>query len=152
MKYRHSFAVDAPLAAVADFHSDPGALRELVPPPLAVRFNKVEPLAEGSIADFTLGVGPVGVRWVAVHSRVAEHGFVDTQQVGPFGHWQHHHLFHAIDEDTTAVIDEIEADYGNLISRFMWLTLPLLFAYRAWKTKAALKTRGLHTELAANSQ
>jgi ligand-binding SRPBCC domain-containing protein len=77
---------------------------------------------------------------VAVHSEVTEqNGFVDTQTQGPFRSWRHHHQFRALDDNTTEVIDEIEAEYGNLISRFMWLNLPFLFGYRAWRTKTALK-------------
>ena len=142
MNYRHSFIVNAPLSAVAEFHKDTRALRELTPPPLAVQFNNVEPLAEGSVADFTMRAGPVAVRWVAVHSGVTEfNGFVDTQEKGPFNSWSHHHQFRAVDDHTTEVIDEIEAQYGSAISRFMWLNLPVLFAYRARQTKKILETK-----------
>ena len=138
--YRHSFMVHAPLSAVAGFHKDTRALRQLTPPPLIVQFNNVQPLGEGSVADFTMWAGPVPVRWVAVHSKVTEqNGFVDTQKRGPFRSWRHHHYFREVDEQTTEVIDEIEAEYGNMISRFMWLNLPILFAYRARRTKAALE-------------
>ena len=141
MRYRHRFIVEAPLSAVAEFHKDTRALRELTPPPMTVKFNHIEPLAEGSIADFTMRAGPMGMRWVAVHSDVTdENGFVDTQEKGPFRSWRHHHKFRAIDEQTTEVIDEIEAEYGNAISRLMWLNLPILFAYRARQTKKALDT------------
>jgi ligand-binding SRPBCC domain-containing protein len=137
--YRHSFTVNAPLSAVAEFHKDTRALRQLTPPPLIVQFNNVEPLGEGSVADFTMWAGLLPVRWVAVHSQVTEqNGFVDTQMRGPFRKWRHHHEFHAVDAQATVVIDKIEASYGNVISRFMWLNLPLLFAYRSWRTKTAL--------------
>jgi ligand-binding SRPBCC domain-containing protein len=139
--YRHTFAVKAPLAAVADFHRDTRALRLLTPPPMVVQFNQVEPLGEGSIADFTMWMGPAPVRWTAVHSEVTEqNGFVDTQQKGPFRFWRHRHQFRAIDEQTTEVIDTVEAGYGNLVSRFMWANLPILFAYRAWRTKNSLES------------
>lgn len=142
MHYRHSFVVNAPLAAVAEFHKDPRALRDLTPPPLTVQFNNVEPLAEGSVADFTMRAGPISIHWVARHSNVTEqHGFVDTQEQGPFRSWRHRHQFHAIDEQTTEVIDEIEAQYGSVISRFMWINLPVLFAYRARQTKKALEAK-----------
>jgi len=139
--YRHSFTVNAPLLAVAEFHKDTHALRQLTPPPLIVQFNNVEPLREGSLADFTMWAGPVPVRWVAVHSHVTEqNGFVDSQNRGPFRSWRHHHYFRAVNAQATEVVDKIEAEYGNMISRFMWLNLPVLFAYRAWRTKAALST------------
>ena len=142
MRYKHRFTVKAPLSAVAKFHKDTRALRNLTPPPMAVKFNNVEPLGEGSVADFTLKFGPISVRWLAIHSEVTEqNGFVDTQQEGPFQSWRHHHKFSAIDEQTTEVIDEIEAEYGNAISRLMWLNLPVLFAYRARQTRKALETK-----------
>lgn len=141
MKYRHSFTVNAPLSAVADFHKDARALRVLTPPPMTVQFNSVEPLTEGSVADFTMRAGPVSVRWVAVHSEVSEqNGFVDTQEEGPFRSWRHQHQFRALNDQATEVIDEIEAQYGGAISRFMWLNLPVLFAYRARQTKKILET------------
>jgi ligand-binding SRPBCC domain-containing protein len=108
---------------------------------MSVRFNKIEPLAEGSIADFTMRAGPISIRWVAVHSDVSEqNGFVDVQQQGPFRSWRHRHQFCAIDAQKTEVIDEIEAEFGTTLSRFMWLNLPVLFAYRARQTKNQLET------------
>jgi ligand-binding SRPBCC domain-containing protein len=93
------------------------------------------------MADFKLKFGPVSVRWIALNSEVTEQsGFVDMQTKVPFQVWRHHHKFRAIDEQTTEVIDEIEAEYGSAISRFMWLILPVLFAYRAWQTKKKLET------------
>ena len=146
MRYQHRFTVKAPLSAVAQFHKDTRALRDLTPPPMTVKFNNVEPLADGSVADFTLQFGPVSVRWLAIHSEVTEqNGFVDTQQEGPFQSWRHRHKFRAINEQTTEVIDEIEAEYGNVISRFMWLNLPLLFAYRTRQTKKTLETENIKT-------
>jgi ligand-binding SRPBCC domain-containing protein len=141
MRYQHSFTVKASLSAVAQFHKDTRALRDLTPPPMTLIFNNVEPLGEGSVADFTMQFGPISVRWVAIHSEVTEqNGFIDTQTKGPFQFWQHHHKFRAIDGQTTEVIDEIEAEYGSTISRFLWLNLPVLFAYRARQTKKALET------------
>ncbi len=143
--FEHRFRVAAPIEAVANFHSDTRALRILTPPPMLVRFNEVEPLAEGSRADFTLWAGPMPIRWVAVHSNVVRlEGFEDTQEQGPYDYWHHKHKFIALDDKSTAVVDEIEARFGKgilngLVSRFMWLTLPLLFAYRGWRTKRELE-------------
>ena len=138
-QYRHTFQVNAPLAAVADFHRSTAALRQLSPPPMIVQFHRIEPMADGSISDFTMWLGPVPIRWVAVHSDVSDQeGFTDSQQSGPFRTWVHRHTFRAIDATTTEVVDEIQAEPGNLISRFMWLNLPILFAYRGWKTRRVL--------------
>lgn len=138
-QYEHRFIVNAPLTAVSEFHRDSRALRLLTPPPVWVQFHNVEPLAEGSVADFTMWLGPLPVRWTAVHSQVTPHGFSDSQKRGPFKRWTHRHSFRELGDGRTEVVDEIEAEPGNLISRFMWLTLPILFAYRGWRTRWALR-------------
>ncbi|MEJ2750906.1 MAG: hypothetical protein P8183_23810, partial [Anaerolineae bacterium] len=127
------------LTAVSDFHRDSRALRQLTPPPIWVQFHWVEPLAEGAVADFTMWLGLLPVRWTAVHTQVTPHGFIDTQKRGPFKRWIHQHSFRELDNGKTEVVDEIEAEPGNLVSRFMWLTLPVLFAYRGWRTRWALR-------------
>ncbi len=139
--FNHRFQVNAPLERVAAFHSDSRALKMLTPPPIIVAFHHLEPLGEGSVADFTMWFGPIPIHWCAVHSAVDPlNGFIDTQASGPFASWQHRHTFTTIDENTTLVEDTIQAQPGKhffygLVSRLMWLTLPLLFAYRAWRTR-----------------
>jgi ligand-binding SRPBCC domain-containing protein len=135
-QYQHAFRVNAPLSAVADFHRSTAALRQLSPPPMIVQFHDIEPMGEGSVSDFTLWLGPLPIRWVAVHSDVSDlHGFTDSQRSGPYTSWVHRHTFREIDANTTEVIDEVQAEQGNLLSRFMWFNLPILFAYRGWKTR-----------------
>jgi ligand-binding SRPBCC domain-containing protein len=119
-------------------------LRLLTPPPVWVQFHKVEPLAENSVSDFTMWLGPLPVRWTAVHTQVTVHGFVDTQQDGPFRVWQHRHSFQELGDGRIEVVDEINAEPGNLISRFMWLNLPILFAYRGWQTQRICKKNMVH--------
>ena len=145
--YSHRFQVLAPLESVAEFHRDSRAFKHLTPPPLFVSFNTVEPLAEGSVADFIMWLGPLPIHWVATHSEVDPmQGFTDSQTIGPFDVWVHRHSFESIDGNTTTVIDQIQAKprdhlFGGIVSRFMWLTLPLLFAYRARQTGRALKRK-----------
>lgn len=138
-QYKHQFIVNAPLMVVADFHQDSRALRQLSPPPIWVQFHEVEPLGEGSVADFTMWLGPLPIRWTAVHTQVTPHGFSDTQKRGPFKSWTHRHRFQELDNGRTEVIDEIEAEPGSLLSHFMWLNLPVLFAYRGWRTRWTLR-------------
>jgi ligand-binding SRPBCC domain-containing protein len=143
--YTHSFQVRAPLERVVEFHRDTTALKQLTPPPLVVQFNELQPLSEGSVADFTMWFGPLPVHWIAVHSDVdPSSGFTDTQVAGPFDQWVHRHSFTSLEEQLTEVNDHIQALPGtglfrSLVSRFMWLNLPILFAYRAWRTKRALE-------------
>jgi ligand-binding SRPBCC domain-containing protein len=143
--YKRSFEVVAPMEAVSRFHGDTRALRILNPPGLWVQFHKVEPISEGSIADFTLWLGPLPIRWMATHSDVGPDGFSDTQTRGPFDYWHHRHQFTEISEGRTLVSDEIQAQPGKhffwgLVSWGMWFSLPLLFAYRAWRTRNTVES------------
>ena len=143
--FQHKFLVEAPISKVAEFHQDTRSLKGLTPPPIYVSFNEIQPLAENSVADFTMWLGPLPVRWVAMHSNVKPlNGFTDTQLSGPFEQWVHQHAFQSLGPNRTEIIDTVEAQPSNhvfwgLVSRFMWLNLPFLFAYRAWRTRKALE-------------
>jgi ligand-binding SRPBCC domain-containing protein len=106
--------------------------------------HRVEPLAENSVADFTLWLGPLPVRWVAVHTNVDPlTGFTDRQESGPFASWVHQHSFEPRDEAETEVIDEIQAEFGRgflgMLSRLMWINLPFMFFYRGWVTRRSIE-------------
>lgn len=140
--FAYSFVVPASLERVAEFHRDARALKKLTPPPMIARMHLVEPLAEGSRARFTLWLGPIPIRWLAVHSRVdALHGFTDTQVSGPMKFWQHTHQFTALDEKTTRVSEHIEYEHKaglpGLFTRILFsrVGLRFLFAYRALVTR-----------------
>jgi ligand-binding SRPBCC domain-containing protein len=144
--FKHEFKVNAPLVKVADFHSDSKALKLLTPPPLLVQFNSVEPLEDGSVADFTIWLGLIPVRWKAVHSEVDPlSGFIDAQMIGPFKIWEHRHTFLETGSESTIIKDEIRAEfswhpYRRMLSWLMWVNLPFLFAYRAWRTRQELES------------
>lgn len=140
----HRIRVRAPLQRVVDFHHDSRALKRLTPPPVFVQLHRVDPLGENSITDFTMWMGPLPVRWVAVHTNVdLQRGFQDSQERGPFARWEHRHLFEPLDETTTEIIDDISAEFGRgfwgLLGRFIWLNLPFMFAYRGWVTRRAVE-------------
>jgi ligand-binding SRPBCC domain-containing protein len=143
--FQHEFQVNASIERVAEFHSDTTTLKLLNPPPLFVQFNNLQPLAEDSVADFTIWFGPLPINWVAVHSDVNPmEGFTDTQVKGPFKTWVHRHSFRRLDQNTCAVKDDIQAEPGEgffngILSRLMWLNLPFLFAYREWRTRRAVE-------------
>jgi len=170
MKYRHRFTVQAPLEAVADFHSRSDSMGAITPPPVIAQVHQAPPqLSEGDEMDFTLWFGPVQLRWLARiedvvrdqggdngqatggdhhgrRTRSAAAGFSDRQLRGPFAHWLHRHTFKAVDETTTEVIDEIEFKLRShplwrLVGLGMYLNLPLLFAYRGWKTRQLLEAK-----------
>ena len=143
--FETSFTVNAPLEAVAAFHADTSALKILNPPFVFVRLHRVDPMAEGSISEFTLWMGPLPIRWRAVHSGVGPNGFTDTQESGPLAYWQHSHRFESIDGDTTQICEHIEYQYPaglrGLLPRILFghMGLTALFTYRKWATRRALK-------------
>lgn len=146
-RFNHKFQVKAPIQRVAEFHSSTMALKLLTPPPLIVKFNHIESLSEGSRSEFTLWFGPIPIRWIAIHSDIhPQKGFTDTQLEGPFQAWVHRHSFEQVTDDVTEIIDEVEGQPSNhffwgLVSRFMWLTLPILFSYRARQTRKVVEER-----------
>jgi ligand-binding SRPBCC domain-containing protein len=141
MKYQHRFEVNAPLAAVAEFHAQSASMGAITPPPVVVRVHRAPArLDDGDEIDFTMWLGPLPLRWLARIEDVSPTGFTDRQLHGPFRHWVHRHTFTPVDETTTAVVDEIKLElrsnlWWKLVGLGMWLSLPLLFAYRGWKTK-----------------
>lgn len=140
-----SFIVKGPLNAVAAFHDDTRALKKLNPPGILVQLHRVDPLGEGSVSEFTLWMGPLPIRWRAVHSHVSEHGFTDTQESGPLAYWKHTHSFDAVNAHTTRVNERIEYEYKSglkgLFSRLLFGKpgLTFLFAWRAWATRRAVE-------------
>jgi ligand-binding SRPBCC domain-containing protein len=143
--FDYIFTVAAPLTAVAAFHHDTRVLKRLTPPPLIIQVHKFEPMAEGSISEFTLWVGPIPLHWTAVHSDVSERGFTDRQKRGPLKFWQHTHRFTAISPTVTQIHEHIEYSYsaglGGLFTRLLFnnLGLTLMFTARKWITRRALK-------------
>lgn len=145
MHYHHRFTVAAPLAAVREFHEHSSSMGAITPPPVIVSVHTAPAvLAEGDQMDFTMWLGPLPIRWLAAIEQVTPISFVDRQIQGPFEKWIHHHTFTPIDEQTTTVIDDVEAQYSRhwfwrLVGMGMWLNLPVLFAFRQWKTRQLLE-------------
>jgi ligand-binding SRPBCC domain-containing protein len=143
--YHHEFIVNAPLQAVRDFHRRSASMGAITPPPVIVRIHDApELLGEGDEMRFTMWLGPLPIRWHARIEQVSPNGFVDRQLDGPFRRWDHTHRFEAIDEQTTRVIDQIETEYksdpwSRVLGMGMRLNLPVLFAFRQWKTKRLLQ-------------
>ena len=107
------FLVEASLPAVREFHHDTRALKRLTPPPTLVQLHEVEPLGEGSVSRFTLWVGPLPLRWTAVHRDVSQTGFTDIQAEGPARRWEHTHRFTAISPQLTEIHEHIEFEHKS---------------------------------------
>lgn len=144
MKYSHRFRVNAPLATVATFHRRSASMASITPPPIFVDVHRASSvLAEGDDMEFTMWMGPLPIHWVARIEEVSPTGFVDRQIVGPFKQWIHRHRFVVVGEGVTEVVDEVylslhENTFWKTVGLGMWLGLPLLFSFRAWKTRRLL--------------
>lgn len=139
--FNNTFTVNAPLQAVADFHSRTDILKKLTPPPLFVQIHDFGEMEEGMIANFTMWFGPIPVRWIAKHVNVSATGFSDVQQQGPLKTWAHTHRFVEASPNVTAVHDSIEYTHPDgwrgLLTRLMFgkPNLKFLFFYRMLVTR-----------------
>jgi ligand-binding SRPBCC domain-containing protein len=148
MIYTHRFTVRAPLAAVSTFHRQSASMGAITPPPIVVRVHEAPPiLSAGDRMDFTMWLGPLPVRWVAQIEETEESGFIDRQIRGPFAEWVHRHTFIPVDEGVTEIRDEVkvqlhaESRFWQIVGFSMWLGLPILFAYRGWRTRRLLEAK-----------
>ena len=144
MEYLHRFRVKAPLSTVAAFHQQPASMGKITPPPIHVEMHRVPATSSGGEMEFTLWLGPLPIHWSALIEDVTESGFTDRQLTGPFSQWEHHHSFVRLDDHTTEVIDQISLrlkshPFWGLAGLAFILGLPVLFAYRAWKTRRLLE-------------
>lgn len=145
MNYSHRFEVRAPLAKVAEFHNRAASMVAITPPPIVVRIHRSQViLEEGGEMDFTMWLGPLPLRWLARIENVSTNGFTDRQLHGPFAEWVHRHTFIPMDDQTTVVIDEITMRLNThpvwwLVGMGLRAGLPVLFAYRGWKTRSLLQ-------------
>ncbi len=142
-QFHSSFHVAAPLERVSAFHFSADAFLRLTPPGMILRLHRSEPLAEGSITEFTLWSGPVPMRWKAHHSEISTSGFTDEQLAGPLRSWRHRHQFLARPDGTCDVLDTIDYEHPQgwrgVFSRLRFnpATLRLLFLFRARATRRA---------------
>lgn len=140
-----AFRVDASPDAVREFHHDTRALCRLTPPPTFVQLHSIEPLGEGSVSRFTLWVGPIPLRWKAVHRDVTDHGFTDVQAEGPAAKWEHTHAFVPLDDGATEIREHIEFEHerglAGLLTRVLFSRPNLLamFTYRMLVTRWCLR-------------
>ena len=145
MKYERSFTVQAPLEKIIAFHRAASSLKAITPPFFFMSGLQAPPtLKDGDEMGFTLWMGPIPVRWQARIENVSPQGFDDILVKGPFQSWVHAHRFEAISETETRVSDQITFQirkhllWGPL-GLIMAIGLPILFWYRARKTKTLLE-------------
>ena len=147
--FEFEFTVRAPISTVAELHRNTRVLRRLTPPPVRVQIHYVEPLAEGSVSEFTLWFGFLPIHWTARHSDVKmEGGFTDTQVRGPMQQWVHTHTFSEEANGITRIAEHIQYEHFSgargLLSRLLFSPIGLwfTFSYRRFATRRLLKTKG----------
>ena len=141
MRFTHRFTIPTPQPVVAAFHRRSENLVAITPPFMPMRLKQAPAqLNAGDEITFTLCLGPIPVHWQVHIDQVNSNSFTDRMIEGPFQTWRHRHSFHALDDATTEVLDEIEFSLRphalwGLMGLAMAVGLPLLFFYRARKTR-----------------
>ena len=145
MIYKHRYKVKAPLSKVIEFHSLASSMMTITPPPMRGKiFDAPHQIAPGDQIAFRMWLGPIPIYWKAMIEETSNSGFVDHQLEGPFQEWRHRHDFIELGDQMTEVYDEVHASLRphliwGLLGLVMWLGLPVLFAYRSWKTRSLLE-------------
>ena len=88
--------VPRPPVDVFPFFADARNLQRITPPFLHFRILSVSnhPLLAGATLNYTLRLHYIPVFWrTLITEWKPPHRFVDTQQIGPFKHWDHLHEF-----------------------------------------------------------
>jgi len=145
--------IPAPVDAVARFHAAPRIIRRLTPFVVPMSMHRMDPLAEGSISEFTLWFGPFPVRWTALHIDIdPQAGFTDIQTAGPFPLWRHSHRFRPVPTGGTDIVEHVDYRHGGgwagLLTRLLFsrMMLFLLFSYRSavmrWSLRDARRDTG----------
>lgn len=150
--FEHRFVVKAPVEEVSAFHFRPDALKLLGPPASRMQMHQFDPLADGSIADFTIWLGGlIPIHWRALHSEVSEEGFIDTQVEGPMKSWVHVHSFRSLDKHKSEVVDSITYEHpaglAGLWTRLLFSKAALytMFKGRQMATQREVMKRWLET-------
>ena len=120
------------------WHARPGAFERLTPPWERVEvMERTGGIEDGARATLRVHLGPVPLRWVALHrDYVPGRRFVDEQVEGPFSHWIHQHLFEPVGPAASRYTDRIEftPPFGTFgAAAGMWLARPRverMLAYR----------------------
>lgn len=145
MKYVHRFRVKSSLEQVVAFHRQSTSMAAITPFPIkAVIHAAPTVLTNNDEMDFTLWMGPLPIRWLARIEQSSANSFVDRQLRGPHKKWVHRHTFSTLPDGTVEVLDEVEVELANqwvwrVLGFAMWINLPILFAFRGWKTRRLLE-------------
>lgn len=111
-----------------------------------MRIEQNEPIQEGSRTVLSLKVGPMRIRWIAVHEGVTlGERFVDRSIQGPFSHWVHEHSFLEHGPEQSILRDRVEyalpfsplsdVFLGGILDGKIRRDLSKMFAFRHRRTR-----------------
>lgn len=136
------------VADLFSWHERPDALFDLLPSRRWVRVEEqTGGVRDGGVVTFSIGIGPMRLRWEARHyGYVRNRQFCDEQVRGPFTVWRHTHLFEPISSDLTLYEDRVEyaVPGGAVVQRLAERVLLPLFTHtfaRRHRIVAALTSR-----------
>jgi ligand-binding SRPBCC domain-containing protein len=141
--------VAAPIEEVFTFFDDPANLGRLMPPPVSIRLERVEPAPPrpGSVFEFSYGIGPVRRRWIVrLVDRVPNERFVDETVTGPVARFNHSHTFTPA-RSGTWIDDRIDfhvgpdGPIGDAIDAAAGLVMRMTFVWRAARQRQLLRSR-----------
>jgi ligand-binding SRPBCC domain-containing protein len=147
MRFVKETRIGATPEAVFAFHESPGALERLTPPWERVRVvSGGDSLRPGCRVVLETRLGPIPLRWVAVHTEYEPpHLFADEQESGPFASWYHRHRFLDDGQGGTLLRDEVEyapplGALGRLLGGpLLRRKLERMFDYRHEQTRRILE-------------
>ena len=136
--FAYRSTIPASAVDVFKWHERPEALLDLIPGRRWVRIEEqVGGLRDGGRVIFSIGAGPLRVRWEARHFGYIENTqFCDEQLRGPFALWRHTHRIESIGSEQCAYEDRVEyavpggAIVNRLVAPFLRRLLAISFAQR----------------------
>lgn len=141
----HSSQLPVTAGVLFEFHRDVANLGRISPPiPRFELIGEPKPTELGDEQTFRLSLGPVGVRWRALVTRVDPGRLIeDTQLDGPFRSWRHQHRFSNEGEGsrlTDAVSFRLIPTRAGEFAEWLLVRpgIRLMFAWRHWKTRRLL--------------
>ena len=120
LHFRYSTLINAPVEVVWKFHERSDILQTLTPPWQPVQIIRHQGGLEiGAISEFIIWLGPIPVKWVAIHTEYEEYRlFTDQQKEGPMESWTHRHQFSEEDVRKASQATPREAAGGSTVKVF----------------------------------
>ncbi|WDP89127.1 MAG: TIGR01777 family protein [Desulfobacter sp.] len=103
--------INVPVADLFAWHAREGAINRLTPPwaPLSLISRRGKGIDKGVQVKFKMKVFGIPMIWEAEHIDYEENRlFRDRQVKGPFGLWEHTHLFHEGGSNTAVMEDRVK--------------------------------------------